>query len=171
MLYTIVQPFGSDDGERWTGYCQWRGLEFKRFDSIDGILRPSLLRGPEDADWPHIVNQDFMLHFIKDLEYACHKLEQIGKGEIVGVELEDHKPDDQHFLGYDILDGYFDVSLLTNWGNDIALINDSLMLNGLVADFDQVNMIHQYLVSNYGDDDHVKGACVVSLYRAGYREG
>ncbi len=169
MLYTIVQSFGLDDGDRWTDYCQWRGFEFERFDSIDGILRSNLMGSPDDSDWPYIVNEDFMLHFITDMEHAFRKLAQIGKGDIVGVKLDDHEPGKSSFLGYDILDGYFDVSLLTNWGNDITVINDSMELKGLVADFDQVNMIHQHLLSNYGNDAHVKGSRIISLYEVAVR--
>jgi hypothetical protein len=165
MLYTIVQSFGPDDGDKWSDYCQWRGFTFDRFDSIDGILRYNLLESPADDDWPYIVKEDFMLHFITDLKHAFRKLAQIGKGEIVGVKLDDHDPENPNFSGYDILDGDFDVSLLTNWGNDIAMVNDSIALNGLVADFDQVKMIQQYLLSNYGDDPHVKGSRIISLYK------
>lgn len=32
MLFTIVEPFSPADGERWTGYCEWRGINFGRFD-------------------------------------------------------------------------------------------------------------------------------------------
>ncbi len=42
MLFTIVEPFSASDGEKWEIYCEWRGMKFERFDSIDGILRPNL---------------------------------------------------------------------------------------------------------------------------------
>ena len=57
MLYKIIESFSRADGARWTGYCDWRGLQFERFDSIDGIMRPSLFQKPEDDDWAHIVNE------------------------------------------------------------------------------------------------------------------
>jgi hypothetical protein len=42
MLYSIVESFSPLSGDAWDKYCNWRGLRFERFDSIDGLLRPSL---------------------------------------------------------------------------------------------------------------------------------
>src|SRR3954464_4455142 len=90
MVYTIIESFSPSDGERWTKYCAWRGINFERFDSIDGILRPSLCSKPSDEDWPHILKEDFMLHYFTDLEYAQKKKAKIGYGDLVGIEFDQH---------------------------------------------------------------------------------
>ena len=131
MLFKIIESFSPSNGDKWTSYCNWRGMRFERFDSIDGILRPSLFDPTEVEDWAHIVNEDFMLHFFTDFNYAAKKRRQIGVGDLVGVRFEEHDEADEHFLGYDLIDGYCDVSLLTNWGNDVELINRSLSPNAL----------------------------------------
>jgi hypothetical protein len=165
MLFTIVKPFSPSDGEKWTNYCEWRGLKFDRFDSIDGVLRPNLFDYPEDSDWEHIVNHDFMLHLITNIEHARSKHKAIGSGDLIGLRFENHDIADPEFLGFDIIDGYCDVSLLTNWGNDIDMINRALHHNALVPDFSTVQDILEFLLINWGDDPHVKGCRIVSIYK------
>lgn len=165
MLFTIVEPFSPADGEKWTNYCDWRGIQFERFDSIDGILRPNLFESPEDDDWNHIVNENFMLHLITDLQHAERKLKEIGKGELVALRFEDHDTSDAEFLGFDIIDGYCDVSLLTNWGNDLDFINHSLATNALVPDMKTVQLIHGRLRDEFGEDGHVEGCRIISVYK------
>jgi len=52
MLYRIIAKFGPNDEQRWADYIRWRGLShLTRFDSVDGILRPSLFVPKTDQDW------------------------------------------------------------------------------------------------------------------------
>ncbi len=164
-LFTIIKPFSPADGEKWNNYCQWRGMEFERFDSIDGILRPNLFEEPENEDWEHIVNENFMLHLITSLPHARHKHRQIGKGDMVGLKFEDHDTACGEFLGFDIIDGYCNVSLLTNFGNDLEFINRSLATNALLTNEDTTREIHRRLEKEFSDDSHVKGCRIVSIYK------
>lgn len=164
MLYTIIQSFSSTDVMKWVNYTEWRGVNFERFDSIDGILRPSLYEPEEDIDWLHVVNENFKLHLITDLKFARLKHKQIGKGDIVGLAFENHDVEHESFLGFDIIDGYCDVSLLTNWGNDVEVINQSLASNALVKDFCTAKKIFELLKENWGDDPHVESCRIVSIY-------
>jgi hypothetical protein len=163
MLYTIVESF-SPAHAGWTSYCEWRGLAFERFDSIDGILRPNLFYPPEDSDWAHIVNEANMLHLITDLPHAMRKLAQIGSGDLVGVRFGDHDIRDPGFLGFDIIDGYCHVSLLTNWGNDVEIINRSLTPNALLRNLKTAEAIFETVQTTYADDSHVDGSRIVSVY-------
>ena len=167
MLYIIVAPFSPNDGERWTSYCEWRGMHFERFESIDGVLRPNLFLTPEEDDWAHVVKEDFMLHFITDHPHALKKREQIGRGDLVGVKFEDHDTSNPCFLGFDLLDGYCDISLLTNWGNDVECVNRALAANALILQQPVVEDIRRELLQTHGDDPHVEGCSVVSVYRPG----
>lgn len=165
MLYTLIEPFSPNDGDRWTKYCVWRGLQFERFDSIDGILRPSLFRQPQESDWSHIVNENFMLHYFLDREYAELKRREIGRGDLVGVEFQAHDELAIGFLGYDLIDGCNDVSLLTNWGNDVAIVNRSISKTGLIRSRTLIEEVKEELVRSYGSDGHVDGCKVVSVYK------
>jgi len=164
MLFTIVEPFSPANGEKWTTYCEWKGINFERFDSVDGILRPNLFDTPDDEDWSHIVNENFMLHLITDYPYAQEKHAQIGQGDLVGLSYDYHDVSDAGFLGFDIVDGYWDVSLLTNWGNDVESINRSIASNALVPDEGAVEEIYKELKQNWGDDSHVEACRIVSVY-------
>ena len=164
LLFTIVEPFSPADGKGWESYCGWRGIKFERFDSIDGILRPNLFQVPDDDDWPHIVNESFMLHFITEYAYAQRKLSQIGRGDLVGVRFEEHEPEAEGFLGFDLIDGDCNVSLLTNWGHDIEIVNRYLASNALVPRLDEISEIHAELKREWATDGHVEGSRIVSIY-------
>lgn len=54
----------------WVSYNEWRGLHLTEFDSVDGILRPNLFEPELQIDWDNCVNEDYMINFITNLEYA-----------------------------------------------------------------------------------------------------
>lgn len=168
MLYTIIKSFGPEDGERWQDYCQWRGIAFGRFDSIDGMLRENLFHTPEDEDWSHIVNADYMLHLITDLAFAIKKQRDIGEGEIIGIKTDDHDEGADNFLGYDIIDGYWDISLLTNWGNDHKWINTLLRKNALLGTLSEAQEIHKYIMTQFPEDPHALDCKIISIYSISY---
>jgi hypothetical protein len=163
MYFTIVENF-SPSAESWKDYCAWRGIEFERFDSIDGILRPSLFTTPEGEDWNYVVQEDFRLHLITDLDYARRKRSMIGSGDLVGIRFDRPSNTDSRFLGFDLIDGYFDISLLTNFGNDINLINQLISVNALVLNRRDIEQIQEHLLSEFPDDPHVKRCQIVSIY-------
>lgn len=164
MLFTIVEDFGVADGDAWTSYLEWRGIHFERFDSLDGMLRKSLFTPESPEDWKHVVCENFMLSYLTDFDYAYQMHALIGTGSLLGFSYSGHDEKNEGFLGYDIIDGYCDVSLLTNWGNDVSIVNIALGSNALVPTIDQVQKIHDYLNSHHSDDDHVKGSRIVSVY-------
>ena len=165
-LYTIVDSFGPSSGDSWTSYCQWRGLPLEGFDSMDGILRPSLFHPVDEADWEHVVNEDFRLHYLTDLSYARAKLAAMGHGDLIGVRFDDHDEGCLSFLGYDLIDDHLDISLLTNWGNDNEMINRALGPRGLVRDFVTISNIRDHLLATCPTDGHVESCRIVSIYSA-----
>ena len=166
MLFTIVESFSPQNGDLWTNYCKWRGFNFTRFDSIDGILRPTLFNAPtKDEDWNYVVNEDFKLHLITDYEYAIKKRDELGKGDLVGLRFDEHDENNPGFLGFDLIDSYCDVSLLTNWGNDVEIINRSLSSSGLILSRQSTEDIRKELLRTSGDDMHIEACQIVSIYR------
>jgi len=163
MLFTLVESFGPSNGEAWTSYLGWRGLSFSRFESIDGILRPALFRPETTEDWAQTVAP----HYISDLTRARKKQVDIGRGDIVGLNFESHDESHPDFLGFDLIDGHDQVSLLTNWGNDLGLINRALSPSGLVIEFRVIRAIQEELIHHHGTDGHVEGCRIVSVYRVG----
>ena len=163
MLFTLVDSFGPASGEAWTSYLAWRGLPLSRFESIDGILRPSLFRPETTEDWAQAV----IPHYFSDLACARKKQANIGKGDIVGLNFETHDESHPDLLGFDLIDGHHDVSLLTNWGNDMDLINQALSPSGLVPELRVICAIQKELIRHHGTDGHVEGCRIVSIYRVG----
>ena len=53
---------------------------------------------------------------ITDFDYGQKMHAKIGSGSLLGFPYSNHDESDEGFLGYDIIDGNSDVSLLTNWG-------------------------------------------------------
>ena len=170
-FYTIVESFSPADGEKWDSYCKWRKKNFERFDSIDGVLRPNLFDRLADEDWEHIVNENFMLHLITNRVHAEKKKKEIEKGILLELRLDDHSPEDKRFLGFDIIDGYFDISLLTNFGNDIEFINQALGSNGLVSDLMTTESIYRKLKNEFGSDPHVEDCQIISIYKTMDEQG
>jgi hypothetical protein len=146
MLFTIVEDFGKTLGESWSSYLEWRGVSLERFDSLDGMLRPSLFTPETVEDWGHVVAAR-KVHF------------SLGTGVIVGFSYSDHEEINERFLGYDIIDGWCDVSLLTNRGNDFEIVNQAL-----VPTLSQIENIHRHLLANHGDDNPVMGCRIISVY-------
>ena len=163
-LFAIIEPFGPAQGDRWSSYIEWRGLSFERFDSIDGILRPSLFSPESEEDWKHVFPESRVIHLITDHEYAALKRSQMQSGDIVGLRLDDHDESDAAFLGFDLIDGSFDVSLLTNWGTDLDCINRALGPNALIQSLSVVQSIQAHLLSTCMEDGHVDGCRIVSIY-------
>lgn len=165
MLYKIIESFSPADGDQWINYCKWRGVNFERFDSIDNMLRPDVFDTLDDEDWNYIVKGDYMLSFFTDLDYAVKKRATCKRGNIVGIKFDDHDESDSGFLGYDLIDGYYSISLLTNWGgNDLGVIDRLISPNALVLEHNQILTIQNFLHEKYGNDSHVEDCRIVSIY-------
>ena len=163
-IFTILESFGPAQGDVWNSYIAWRGLSLERFDSIDGILRPRLFTPVSNEGWEHVSEESGAGYGIIDYEYAVRMRTRMGRGDIVGMRWHAHDESDSTFLGYDLIDSYFDVSLLTNWGNDNLFINEARGVGGLIQRLDVAERIQSHLLSSYAEDDHVDGCHIVSIY-------
>ena len=168
MYYKIVGRFCPEDGEKWQDYLEWRGLNLAAFDSVDRTLRPDLFEPETKEDWNHCVNADFKINLITDLDYARNARARFEDAVLVGVEIEleaGYVPQDG-LLGFDIIDGYCDVSLVTNWGTDEEdFISDHVMANGLIGDLGRALRIRDSLRKNFPADSHAKNCEVWAVYR------
>jgi hypothetical protein len=167
MYYKIVESFGPLDSDKWRSYIQWRGLDLTGFDSVDGILRPDLFMPESKEDWHNCVNEDNKLSLITNHDYARKILDQHNKAVLVGVdiELEEGYIPKDGFLGFDIIDGYCDISLVTNWGTDEEdLISEHVMTNGLIGDLDRSLLIRNRLRKDFPEDAHAQNCEVWAIY-------
>src|ERR1700760_2033422 len=73
--FIATKPFGPGDGEVWRRYVEWSGLsQLRELVSLDEILCPTVLPDIHDRYWPHIVNEDFMLRYFRDLTFLQKEL-------------------------------------------------------------------------------------------------
>lgn len=167
MYYKIIEEFGPEGGA-WASYLEARGLQLDCFDSIDGILRPDLFEPESDNDWENCVREDRKLSLIKNLSYAKKVLSKHENATLVGVDPEldsDYVPE-ENLLGFDIIDGYCDVSLVTNWGHDEeGLFAGHIQKNGLIGTLDVAISIRNTLREKHSDDAHAEGCEVWAVYK------
>ena len=169
MHYKLVERFGPEDGDRWRSYLEWRGLNLTSFDSVDGILRPDLFEPESVEDWHNCVNEDDKLNLITSLDYAKKILDRYDNPALIGVEIEleeeGYVPMDG-LLGFDIIDAYCDVSLVTNWGTDEeSIINNYVMANGLIGELVPALRIRDSLRKGFSEDSHAEQCEVWAIYR------
>jgi hypothetical protein len=167
MLYKIIESFSPNDGDNWISYCKWRGIWFECFDSIDEIMRPNVFDEIDDEDWTRIFTDgNAVFNFFTDFDYALRKFRKGGRGNLVGVCFDGHDESHPGFRGYDLLDSFNRVSLLTDFGCDsaFAIIDKRLSPRALVLDLECANAIRAELLKALGDDSHVKDCKVVSIY-------
>ena len=164
MLYTIVEPFTPRNGDQWENYIEWRQMDFERFDSLDRMLRPSLFNPIEDSDWDFVELEHHLTDLITDFDFAIEQLTNLQEGEIVGLKLAQHDETAVNFLGFDIMDGCFCNSLLSNFGNDLDYVNLALEKNALVKTWETVSLIKNRLEADFPDDSHVEDCRIISIY-------
>jgi hypothetical protein len=59
-LFIATERFDPADGERWQRYFEWARIPgLMEVVSLDALLCPRLVREPHEADWAHIVCEDY----------------------------------------------------------------------------------------------------------------
>ena len=170
MIYRISKKYGPQSSD-WEAYLEWSGLQnCQEFYSIDGIKRKGLFIPWTVEEWENCVNADFKINLITNLAYAKKIISDYDEGEILGVIenpgfSSEEIPPDHILMGYDILDEYNDISLLTNWGGKKRGIQN-LTLNryALLDDIDYAYQLKEMLHKNFPDDEHARACEVWSVY-------
>ena len=150
--------------QEWRSYCLWRNLEFTSFDSLDSTIH-NCLNYEEDTDYWNfaVTNGNYLTDVVNNFDYAQRIARRSGADEILMFDfLEDE--DSSRSVGYDILDGAFIFSLLTNFGNDISIVNECLGSNGLIHDKEMAEKVHLWFMNNMPHDPHVIGSRLFSVY-------
>jgi hypothetical protein len=171
MYYKIVEDFGPQDADRWQTYIRWRGLSLTRFDSVDGLLRPDLFDPESDEDWRNCcVSGMYKQSLITSHAYAKAIFGRYPNAVLLGVdiELEEGYVAQDGFLGFDIIDGYCQVSLITNWGTDDEnLFSPHVMPNGLIRELSPALVIRDTLRADFAEESHAGDCEVWAVYGVG----
>lgn len=171
MYYRISEKFGPQN-DNWNAYIEWAGLQnCREFYSIDGIMREGLFTPKSAEDWENCVNADFRIHLITNIDFAKKIVSRYSDAEILGVvenprSSKEMIPADHILMGYDIIDEYNNISLLTNWGGiERGIKNLKLNRCALIDDLDYAYELKEILHKDFSNDEHAKGCEVWSVYR------
>jgi hypothetical protein len=171
-LYIAVERFDARRGDDWNKYIAWSGLtHVSEIVSLDSILCPRVIEKIIDEDWPHIVNENFMLDYFVDLDYLLERAGSMkGKNLLCVVrnpQVEPQPPLDPvrfELLGYDLVDVHGAVSAITNCGGFPDIFSGSeLNTYGLIGSLGRAREIRNALFAKYQGESHsqthVWGVC------------
>jgi len=157
--FIAIQPFSPRDGEGWHKYVAWSGLtQLKELVSLDC---PRLLKGVREEYWPHIVQEDFQLHFFLDFDFLMAQVANIEEKNILCVFRNPTRQPQApsfanfHFLGYDLVERETSVSALTNCGGFPDVFDNSELSDvGLMPTLDRAVQVQETLRTTYPGDPH-----------------
>ena len=161
--YIATKRFGPWDAEAWRGYTDWSGLGgLSEVVSLDAILCPTVLPEIREDYWPHIVNEDFMLHFFTDLDFLLGEIAAIPDRNLLCVFRNPPRHPEPpaasqrfQFVGYDVVDIHGDVSALTNCGGfPDVFANDELQPVGLLPTHARAVDVQAALKARYPGERH-----------------
>ncbi len=163
--FIALKTFGPEDGDKWVNYVEWSGLrQLEELISLDTILCPTLLPDIKADYWPHIVNEDYCLHFFTDLDFLRRQVSEIDGGRILCIYRNPETPpvlpaelSSFRLIGYDLVDVRADISALSNCGGWPGVLDNSeLSPNGLVARHARAVQLKERLAHRYPEEPHAQ---------------
>lgn len=156
----------------WASYVARTGLhDLIEVVTLDDLLCPPVLQDIKPTYWPHIVNEDFMLHFFHDLEFMLAEVQTATPMNILCVyrNPETHPPPPDQgswaFVGYDLVDVWGGNSALTNCGGfPKAFLESELSTQGLLPNRERAFEVQHALRSQY-ENEHHSDCHVWAVYR------
>ncbi len=171
--FIATETFSPADGDAWNEYSRFAGLpQLEEVVSLDGLLCPTLLPSIRDDYWPHIVHEDFMLHYFLDFDFLMNEVASIQKKNVLCVFRNPEEPPvppplcDFEFLGYDLVDVQNTNSALTNCGGfPDVFASSELSSCGLLPGLDRAREVQCLLRSRYPEEHHAN-CHVWAIFRA-----
>lgn len=161
--FIATQTFNSQRGKAWAKYIAWSRLtQLNEVVSLDPMLCPTVLPEIKDEYWPHIVNEDFMLHFYVDLDYLLKQLSATQDCNLLCVYRNPPSPPLPYkgrvgfeLLGYDLVDVEGSASALTNCGGFPNVFEArELCSQGLLTSHDRAMQVQSELRTKYPNEHH-----------------
>jgi hypothetical protein len=137
-----------------------RLTQLREVVTLDAILCPPIVDEILPQDWPHIVNEDFMLTYFTDLDYLLRRIGTERDRNLLCLyrNPEAHpSPSDSRFgfEGYDVVDVQGGISALTNCGGfPLAFVNEELNSVGLLPTRERATQVRTALLTNYPVEPH-----------------
>lgn len=177
-LYTTRAKFDKDSDTvilAWYKYIEWSGMvHLTELVSLDTCLNEVLVEPDRnnEVDWTEIVIADYHeTGFFRTLDYVLKKTNDKKRFNLLAVVIEPKSDcslvrlDDYEFLGYDLLDQYYDTSALTNCGGfDETFLPNDLNSVGLINDYEKAYAIKNGLKENNPKEEHAD-TNVIAIWR------
>jgi hypothetical protein len=171
-LYTARERFTPASANRWRGYLEWIGFgHIEELVTLDHMLCPELIDQPNDADWSHNVQADYQTTWFHDCDYLRQRCEwQIGRDQIIAMiaepTTESKPPRGFDPCGFDILDGYDSISVLTNCGRFPGVIEPNAVNKwGLLPSLAFASSIAERIQTEFPEEPHCTDCRVWQLAR------
>jgi len=163
------------DGMSWKKYMEWSKLsQLKEVVSLDMMLNELLVEPDRDnaEDWDHIVTKNlYETGCFTDLDYVIKRMHKTPTFNLLAVIHEPTKEcnsitiENFEFMGYDLLDQFYDTSALTNCGGfDETFLPTDINTVGLISEFKKAYLIKQRLLENNPDEHHAD-CNVIAIWR------
>jgi hypothetical protein len=176
FLYTARAKFDKSNNESWDTYIKWSKLtHLTELVSLDQGLNEVLVEPDlhNDEDWDFIVLDDCRrkTDFFTSVDFVLEKMPKIELFNLLTVVVNPNQKCDllqienYDFIGYDLLDQYFDTSALTNCGGfDETFLPADLNNFGLISDYERAVDINKRLLENNPIEDHAD-TNVIAVWR------
>lgn len=164
--YTATETFGPADGEGWTRYLAWSGLhQLGELVTLDPMLGRRILDEVKDLYWDHIVREDYMLDYFRDLPFMLGEIAALAGTSPRNVLCVVRNPASEPvaapadagftLLGYDLVDVMGSASAISNCGGfPLAFDNGELNRFGLLRDRARAFDVQAALRAHYPREAH-----------------
>lgn len=131
QMFSANKRFDPSCGELWTNYIEWTGFhQLSEVVSTDHMLCPQVLDELIDDDWEFNIHADNRVYFFHDLDYLKRRIgyDPVRHNLLSLVERPEVPTIPQpsfELCGYDILDSYDSISVLTNCGGFPGIFDPS----------------------------------------------
>lgn len=160
VIYSAVERFDPNCGERWQDYIKRSGLtHLREVVSLDTILCPTIFGELADEDWQHNIQEDYKLHLFRDLDYILGKV--AGNDHITVLALMQNPTDEELgsfsdsrfvFRGFDLMDVQGGNSALVNCGGFPDVFSPADLSDcGLLSDHATALLVQKVLRAKYPD--------------------
>jgi hypothetical protein len=160
-FYKACKRFSRSHSESWQDYLQFSGFRhIKELVSADQILCPNLVEVITDDDWNHNVQADNRIDWFYDYLYLKKRVNFNPNLHNI-LAIRDCPPDiidpPLYFenCGFDILDSFDSISVLTNCGQFPDIFHPNEVNDfGLIEDLERANEIADRLRKLHSEDSH-----------------
>lgn len=171
-MYAAHFRFDPTCGDAWTSFLEFSGFHhIAELVSTDEMVCENVVEELLAEDWQHNIDADYQIFFFRDLDYLKRRIAYDPRRHnllsiVERPALPTTPEPDFEFCGYDILDSFDSVSVLTNCGPFPGIFEPAEVNRyGLLNDLSRANEIAEQLRAANPQDAHCRDCRVWSLCR------